>query len=151
MKSSRKIMALILMLLSRALLFRFPITRERGSGESNVNNHRSELFIRPLTASSNPFVHTSHFKLIFCYLHCSHICNSRHLFSASLFYNNNLFVTSNLVCSVTSDQSRMPDHFVKVTEALTFNDPSQIKGNNNLLTLQPKKNTVLVSHGRPPW
>jgi aspartyl/asparaginyl beta-hydroxylase (cupin superfamily) len=44
MKSLRKIMASIPVLLSRALLFRFPTTPERGSGESNVNDYRSELF-----------------------------------------------------------------------------------------------------------
>lgn len=43
----------------------------------------------------------------------------------------------------------MPD-FVKIAESLTI-DKSQIKGNDPLLTLQPKKDTVLVSHGRPPW
>ena len=36
---------------------------------------------------------------------------------------------------------------MKAAESLTIKDQSQIKD----LTLQAKKNTVLVSHGRPPW
>jgi hypothetical protein len=62
-----------------------------------------------------------------------------------------LFIKRDIRSCICLSPRIMPDHFVKVTEALTINDRSQIKGNDHLLTLQPKKNTVLVSHGRPPW
>ena len=63
MKSLRKTLALIIALLSRALLFRFPTRPERGSGMSNVNDHRSELFkALPQQLSSNSIVlYTLHF------------------------------------------------------------------------------------------
>lgn len=49
MKCSRMMAVSILMPLSRAPLFRFPTTLERGSGESNVNDHTSisDLFSKP--------------------------------------------------------------------------------------------------------
>lgn len=46
----------------------------------------------------------------------------------------------------------MPDEFSKNIEFLTVNAPPQTSWQGELLpSLQPEKNTVLVSHGRPPW
>ncbi|KAJ3506644.1 hypothetical protein NLJ89_g6762 [Agrocybe chaxingu] len=45
----------------------------------------------------------------------------------------------------------MPDEFVKITESLV-NETQKVDGQEKPLpAIQPKKNTVLVSHGRPPW
>ncbi|KAF8149900.1 armadillo/beta-catenin/plakoglobin [Crassisporium funariophilum] len=45
----------------------------------------------------------------------------------------------------------MPDDFVKVTESLSVVGRQPKGPEQTLPALQPKKNTVLVSHGRPPW
>ncbi|KAF8962791.1 uridine kinase family-domain-containing protein [Flammula alnicola] len=46
----------------------------------------------------------------------------------------------------------MPDDFLKVADTLFVEDASRHDWQGQPLpALQPKKNTVLVSHGRPPW
>ena len=45
----------------------------------------------------------------------------------------------------------MPDEFPKSIEFLTVNVPPRTNWQGELPSLQPEKNTVLVSHGRPPW
>ena len=60
--------SILVVLLSRVPLFRFPTMPERGSGELNVSDddHRSELFKSTFTQpiSSNSIVYTSHFMLL---------------------------------------------------------------------------------------
>ncbi|KAF9533822.1 armadillo/beta-catenin/plakoglobin [Crepidotus variabilis] len=45
----------------------------------------------------------------------------------------------------------MPDEFMKISESLSTTQPFNVSDSPTLPTLQPKKNTVLISHGRPPW
>jgi len=47
----------------------------------------------------------------------------------------------------------MPDEFVKYSESLAAGEVprASVQDSPSLPTLQPKKNTVLISHGRPPW
>jgi hypothetical protein len=144
MKRLRIMMVLITVPLSRAPLFCFPTALERGSRQSNVNDHRLE-FLSPLTSLTATIkFNTSYYSTIFL---IPHIC-----IDISVSYVSYDVIECDIrSCCLSPVCPRMPDHFVKVTEALTINDQSQIKDNDHLLTLQPKKNTVLVSHGRPPW